>query len=287
MKNAIFILGCIYIFTVFLSGCGKKEAVLARIGDEEILESDFLRQMEHSPAQYKGYLATQLGKQKYLEVLINERIIIQTAIQEGLEKDPLMKRELEEMRQEYQRQLQEYQEKLLIRKFLEKHREKEIHVTDEEIERYYNTHNRMFRKPLEATISHILLESESRAQEVLEKIRKGARFSSLVQKYSLDELTRDKGGMLPPFTEGNIMPAFKDVVFELKENEISGIIRSDFGYHIIKKIDEKRLPPVPKEKAREQIKKILEKEKFGKLIEQRKKDLNVTINYDYFAKSDK
>lgn len=117
--------------------------------------------------------------------------------------------------------------------------------------------------------------------------QKRSCFSSLVQKYSLDELTRDKGGMLPPFTEGNIMPAFKDVVFELKKNEISGIIRSDFGYHIIKKIDEKRLPPVPKEKAREQIKKILEKEKFIDFIERQKKDLTITINYDYFAQSKK
>ncbi|MFH1380125.1 MAG: hypothetical protein ABII23_07605, partial [bacterium] len=125
----------LYILTgiLLIAGCGQKETVVARIGNDVILESEFIRQMEFSPAQYEGYVGTQLGKKKYLDVLVNEKLIVQAARREHIDTSDAVQQELENFRKEYDQQLNAYTEKLLIREFLQKKRGKELLVSEQEI----------------------------------------------------------------------------------------------------------------------------------------------------------
>ncbi|ASI13714.1 PpiC-type peptidyl-prolyl cis-trans isomerase [Candidatus Mancarchaeum acidiphilum] len=84
--------------------------------------------------------------------------------------------------------------------------------------------------------SHILVDKESTAKEVLEKLKGGEDFSKLASEYSLDG-SRRRGGDLGYFGRGMMVKEFENAAFNLKKGEVSGIIKTQFGYHIIKRTD--------------------------------------------------
>lgn len=83
--------------------------------------------------------------------------------------------------------------------------------------------------------SHILVSTESAAAEILSRLKAGEDFSALSQQYSLDAASRNSGGDLGPFARGDLMEAFENAAFQLKPGEISGIVKTNLGYHIIKR----------------------------------------------------
>ncbi len=86
----------------------------------------------------------------------------------------------------------------------------------------------------QAHARHILLDSEEEAKKVLEELKAGADFAELARKYSKDEDTKENGGDLGWFPKGEWEPAFDAVAFSLKVGEISDVVRTSRGYHIIK-----------------------------------------------------
>ncbi|MHB1709568.1 MAG: peptidylprolyl isomerase [Thermoplasmataceae archaeon] len=84
--------------------------------------------------------------------------------------------------------------------------------------------------------SHILVNKESLAREIMEKIKKGESFGKLAEQYSLDG-SRKRGGDLGYFGRGAMVREFEKAAFSLKKGEISGIVKTQYGYHVIKRID--------------------------------------------------
>lgn len=82
--------------------------------------------------------------------------------------------------------------------------------------------------------SHILVEQEYLAQDVLKKLAEGNSFESLAKAFSKCPSGED-GGDLGSFGKGQMVPAFQDAAFALKVGEVSPIVRTQFGYHIIKR----------------------------------------------------
>lgn len=85
------------------------------------------------------------------------------------------------------------------------------------------------------TASHILLKTESEAQDVLKKLKAGASFEDLARQYSVDKSSAAKGGSLGAFKRGDLLPGFENAAIALKPGEISGIIKTSLGYHIIRR----------------------------------------------------
>ncbi len=83
--------------------------------------------------------------------------------------------------------------------------------------------------------AHILVEKLSTAQEVLNKLNSGESFAKLAEQYSLDG-TRKHGGDLGFFGRGVMVKPFENAAFALEKGQISGIVKTEFGYHIIKRI---------------------------------------------------
>ncbi|MDE1874422.1 MAG: peptidyl-prolyl cis-trans isomerase [Candidatus Micrarchaeota archaeon] len=82
--------------------------------------------------------------------------------------------------------------------------------------------------------SHILVEKFSVAQQILDRLKKGESFAALAQEYSIDG-SRKRGGDLGEFGRGIMVKPFEEAAFALKPGEISGIVKTEFGYHIIKR----------------------------------------------------
>lgn len=83
--------------------------------------------------------------------------------------------------------------------------------------------------------SHILLKKQSEALEVLKKLQNGESFSNLAKECSIDKASGKRGGDLGFFRKGMMVRPFEDVAFKLTKGEISQPVKTEFGYHIIKR----------------------------------------------------
>jgi len=82
--------------------------------------------------------------------------------------------------------------------------------------------------------SHILVKKKSEADNILKEIEKGTEFAELAKKYSLCPSGK-RGGSLGFFTRGKMVKEFEKAAFSLAKGEISGTVKTEFGYHIIKR----------------------------------------------------
>jgi len=96
-------------------------------------------------------------------------------------------------------------------------------------------------------------EIRKKCQNVLEKIKKGEDFGEMALLYSEDTSNKDHGD-LGFFRKGELLPVFEREALRLKVGEVSGIIRTDFGFHIIKLLDRKGTDPLPFEEVLERVK---------------------------------
>jgi len=120
-------------------------------------------------------------------------------------------------------------------------------VTGQQIERSYNDNIQQYSTPEQARASHILLKTEGKddatikkqAEDLLAKIKAGANFEDLAKKHSEDEISAAKGGDLDFFNKGAMVPEFDKVAFELPPGQMSDLVKSSYGYHIIKVTDKR------------------------------------------------
>lgn len=123
-----------------------------------------------------------------------------------------------------------------------------ITVPEADIEAFYKSNIAQYTTPGQVRASHILFQLGDKdeatvrktAEEVLAKAKApGADFAELAKQYSEDEASKSSGGDLDYFGRGRMVPAFEAAAFAMKPGEISDLVKSDFGYHIIKVVDSK------------------------------------------------
>lgn len=109
----------------------------------------------------------------------------------------------------------------------------DVEVTDEEIEKQYKQGKQ------ELNARHILVSDEELAKEIKGKLDNGEDFATLAKDYSEDPGSGQNGGDLGWFTVGMMVPEFNDAAYELEKNEISEIVQTQHGYHIIQLMDKR------------------------------------------------
>lgn len=138
---------------------------------------------------------------------------------------------------------------------------KNVKVTDKEVEDYYNTHKSEFATKDQIHAAHILLQTESEANKVLQQLHNGADFAALAKQYNPDS-TKNTGGDLSWVDKDQLDPAFAEAAWNMQPGQISSQpVKTKFGYHIIKLIGKK--PGVQKtfEEAKAEVKDKLLKQK--------------------------
>lgn len=144
-------------------------------------------------------------------------------------------------------------------------------LDEKKIENYYQKHQDKFQKPIQIKVSHILIKLSPKASRIenrkakdkitniLERIKKGEDFSKLAKEFSQCP-SKDKGGDLGYFSRGTMVPEFEEVAFRLKLNQVSNIVKTTFGYHIIKLTAKKEKEYKSLPEVRTEIIKSLSKE---------------------------
>ncbi len=184
-----------------------------------------------------------------LDQLINEMLLAQAATRAGVSvSKEEVELEFEGVRQqvglEFESLLAQYgmtaddlRKNLEISLLVFKVSTKDAVVTDEQIAAYYNEHTADFETPEMVRASHILVETEADAQAALDRIKAGADFGEVAAAVSMDPVSAQSGGDLGFFATGEMVREFEDAAFALKVGEVSGIVKTDYGYHIIQVSD--------------------------------------------------
>jgi len=245
--------------------------VIARVGDKAITVKDFQREISGQSFQDQGYLDTMPGKKEFLELLIRREVILNEAEKAGFYKDPEVKRQLEEIQDALRYEAKKAEERIVVTNFFRHLREKDISVLDDEVEDYW-------KEEVEIQVSHILVSTPAIAVELLSRIKGGESFKKLAIKYSEDVASREQGGDLGYFMRGSLVPEVEEAAFALELGEVSEVVKSPFGYHVLMKTGERKLSGKPLEDTADKIRMVLEKQKFQAYIEKLKNRTNIKVN---------
>ena len=136
-----------------------------------------------------------------------------------------------------------------------------ITVPPADVERSYNDNIQQYTTPEQVRASHILLKTEgkddavvkARAEDILKQAKTGTDFAELAKKYSEDEANAKNGGDLDFFGKGRMVPEFDRVAFSMESGQISDLVKTEFGYHIIKLTDKKPGTTRKLDEVRQQI----------------------------------
>lgn len=176
---------------------------------------------------------------------------------------------------------------LMVQKLLDQQVASQVKdVSDEEAVQYYNEHGKDFLQDEQIRVHHILFkvsetadpgkvtDVENRARRVLQRIKNGEEFETLARQFSEDPSAL-KGGDIGFFFRGDMIKNFEDAAFALKPGEVSDLVRTPLGFHIIRMDESKKSQQAPFEQVKVQIKLRLKQENSNKMFEQYVEKLKV------------
>jgi peptidyl-prolyl cis-trans isomerase C len=250
----------------------KEGQTLAEVNGGVITTEDYKKEVETLPPYLKPMADTPEGKKELLETMIIRELILQQAQKDGIDKGPAVAAKLEDLKK-----------RVVVEAYLKKKVEEQANITDADLQKFYEQNKEKFKTGEQVHASHILVKTEKESQDILAQIKKGGNFEELAKKHSIDGAAA-KGGDLGWFGKGSMIPEFEKVVFGLKEGELSGVVKTQFGYHIIKLTGKRPAGTRPFDEVKEQIKAAMLPEKqqgvFQKLKEDLKKDAKYSIKED-------
>jgi peptidyl-prolyl cis-trans isomerase C len=240
-----------FLFLGGVTGCERgplpsqqnKAAAVASVNGYSLPREDFNMLL---PEDYERLLTIE-EKEQYLDRWITAELLYEAAVDEGYE-----------VTRDIQVLLELQKKELVADRFVQHVIERRAVVSEEEVHAYYDAHEYEYTK--EFRVSHILVSTLEDAEDVFQRLEKKT-FSWVARRQSIDKRT-GIGGDLGFLSKGNMIPEFEKVVFNMQVDEVSDVIESDFGYHIIKVTDIRDARnKLDYEEAKEEIAGILMREK--------------------------
>jgi peptidyl-prolyl cis-trans isomerase D len=195
-----------------------------------------------------------------------------------------------------------------------------VQVTQDDLQSYYNAHRDQYRVAEQAKVSHILIktplagpdgkvdekgaaEAQKRAEDVLKQLKAGAKFEDLAKKYSDDPGSAKEGGSLGWIGKGRTVPEFEKAAFSLPKGQISGLVKSSYGFHIIRVDDRQDAHMKTLDEVKAEIEPLLKQQKAQEIAQKEAENLAQqaktqgldaaaaaqgisVVNSDFFARKD-
>lgn len=224
-----------------------EEDVIATIGEKQVTKDDFYKEMKD------------LAGETTLRSIILENVLAQNvdkpedykkAAEEEVQKqiDEAGGEDVFNQLLAYQQlgSIDEFKYQVYIKNMFQDVIKQHVDMSDQAIQDYYDN---SYEQPMEA--QHILVETEDEAKDVIKRLNDGEEFDALAKELSLDS-TAQNGGLLSPFTSGQMVPEFEEAVKGQKNGEFTQEpVKSEYGFHIIKTINNGEKKPL--DEVRDQV----------------------------------
>ena len=233
---------------------------------KELLETLINRELLYQESQKKGFVVHPAELDSEFES-IKARFANQQGFQQALKDMNITEADFKD----------QVKRGLSIQKLLEKELYEKLAVTDEETRSFYDNNPHYFEKPEQVRASHILIKmaedddeekkaaAKQKIEEIQEKIQAGEDFERLARTYS-EGPSRTQGGDLGYFDRRKMVKPFSDAAFRLQPGEVSPIVKTRFGYHIIKVVDRKPEYKLAYEEIKPRLVESLKKKKMQDAI---------------------
>jgi parvulin-like peptidyl-prolyl isomerase len=202
--------------------------------------------------------------------IIRRKLILQQKGIDDLRKDP-----------DISRRVREFEDELVVKKYLQNQVGVKLQVSDEEISEYYDKNSREYASSPKVVARHILLRTQEQAEDVLKKLNQGADFAEMAKQYSNDLPMAKEGRAMGTIEKDKTLPELGNALFILKEGEISEIVKTPYGFHIL--TVDKIIPAEtsPLEEVKQKIRAIILRKKeaqaFTEMVNKLQEGAEITI----------
>ncbi len=240
----------------------RAQKPLAIVNTKAIYDSDIDEMIAQMGQRGAAYRSPQ-GRAAILEQLIAQRLFLADAMRNLYEREPAFKEELQRIKEQ------------LLTQYAVSKAVDSVTVTDIEARKFFDENPDQFAGQPVVSASHILVDSEGKAADILSQIQSGAvSFEDAARQHSSCPSAR-QGGSLGEFGRGQMVPEFDQAVFDMEVGEVRGPVKTQFGYHLIRLDDKKTAGPVTFDQAAPQIKAHLLEEKRQKAYQSRVNQLKI------------
>ncbi len=240
--------------------------VLATYAGNRLGTTKVAKEMERLPAPSRAYLQAPDRKRQFVENMILNDLLYAEGQKQGYDKDDDIDHQVNDLRR-----------RLVVQKVVREF-QKPPEITDEQAKAYYDENPTLY-STTQIRASHILVKDEAAAREIRDQVKSDpSKFAEIAKEKSTDKTSGQKGGDLGMFGPGRMVPEFERAAFALKPNEISDIVKTQYGYHVIMVTDRKEGERRPFDQVKEQIKATLRNKAIQDQQEKRYAELKQNAN---------
>jgi len=268
-------------------------ATIARVNGEAIVKDEFEQAIKSLEARAGQPVPTERRAEVYrglLDQMIAYKLLLQQSralkvtvpdadiesrvkqLQAQFPNEQAFTKALSDQHVTLDRLKKDQREQLLIAKVIDTEIGPKVSVTPKDVDDFYAKNPDRFKEPETIHAQHILIlvpkdadaavkaKAKAEAEAILKQIRAGADFGTLAKQKSQDPGTAPGGGDLGSFAKGQMVPQFEEAAFKLKPGQVSPVVETPFGFHIIKVLERKPARTVPLEEARPQLTEMLKQQ---------------------------
>lgn len=219
----------------------SEEKLVARVNGKEISRQDVMKFLNDIGPQMAMQFQSPEGIQRVIDELVNQELLYLDAVDSKIEEDQEFKDVLEATRINL---LKDYAVNKII---------SNADATDQEVSEFYESNKDRYNQPETVKASHILVDNEDKAKEILTDLNNGMSFEEAATNFSSCP-SKENGGDLGEFTRGQMVPEFDEAVFNMEEGDLSEPVKTQFGYHIIKVVNRTKEGTSTFEDVKDQVK---------------------------------
>ncbi len=249
------------------------DEVVAIVNGRQIQQSQLEPLITEYKKRTKKDHASQEDKIQLLKNLVRRDLVLQLDSTQELRKS-----------REISTRVKEYEDQLVLEAYIKKNILDFLTVSEEEVKQYYSDNLHKFIPQPKVRASQILLRTEADAKQVLKRLQEGENFVELAKQYSIDLPRALEGGSLGIITKGQNMTELGYTVFTLNEGEISPIVKTRFGWHILRADEIIKQKYTPFEEVKDKIKVIVQQEKEAKAYDAMTRKLEKDADIKIFEK---
>jgi peptidyl-prolyl cis-trans isomerase C len=202
-------------------GSGPQGKVLAVVDGESLTEAALLKEVENLPPYVRPILETAAGRAQFLESVITRNLLMREALRRGIDRRP-----------EVADRIGMARKSIVLEALLRDVAEKAPGLSDEALRKIYDADPALHQVGERVRVSHMLFRDKARALEILRRAKEGEPFESLMKEVAAGngEVAADLGEI----ERGNFVKEFEAAAFATQPGEVTGPVKTTYGYHVIK-----------------------------------------------------